>query len=184
VTPPIPSCEPESFAAGETVQWTKSVPDYPNTDGWSLIYSIRGPSSFKDVTADPLSDGSYSITLAAADTDPLKPGTYQWVSRAYKAGPPVLRYAVGSGVIRVSQNLANVDTLESHAAIMVRLLEALLEGRVTSDMQRYTIAGRSIDKIPITEARQLLAAYRSELWRERHKNRANPTRAVAFVEPS
>jgi hypothetical protein len=53
VTPPIPTVEPANFAAGETVKWTKVVADYPPSDGWSLIYSIRGPTAFADITATP-----------------------------------------------------------------------------------------------------------------------------------
>lgn len=185
MTPPIPTTEPSAFAAGETIEWTKVVSDYSSADLWSLVYSIRGPTVFPDVIATPvLSDGSYAITIPADTTAQLGAGTYQWASHAYKAGPPVLRYALERGVIIVTPNLGTAETLESHAAIMVRLLTALMEGRIDSDMQRYQIAGRSIDKIPIREAKGLLNIYKAELWKERHPNRSNATRAIAFVTPS
>jgi hypothetical protein len=184
VTASIATTEPSNFAAGETVEWTKVVTDYPSTDGWSLVYSIRGISVFPDVLATPVSDGSYSIAIPAASTAIMESGSYLWSSHAYKAGPPILRYAVGKGVIYVTANLVTAETIESHAAIMVRLLTALLQGRADSDMQRYQVAGRSIDKIPVLEAKALLNVYKAELWKERHPGRANPTVGVAFVRPS
>lgn len=184
MTASIPTCEPTTFAAGETVAWTKAVPDYPNTDGWSLVYSIRGLSAFPDVTATNVSDGTYSVLIAADSTGPLAPGTYQWASHAYKAGPPVLRYPVERGVIVVTPNLVTTSTIESHAAKTLRMIEAVIEGRVTADVQDYQIAGRQVTKIDITELYRLRAFYRTEVWKERNPNRANPTRAIAFVSPS
>lgn len=184
MTASIPTTEPTTFAAGETVQWTASSSDYPSTDDWSLIYSIRGVTTFPDVVATPVSDGSYSILIPASSTEQLLSGTYRWASHAYKAGPPVLRYAVDSGVIIVTPNLVTTDTLESHAAKTLRLIEAALEGRVPGDMQQYQIAGRQITKIPIRELYGLRSLYRAEVWKERHPNRSNPTRAIAFVAPS
>jgi hypothetical protein len=183
VTAPIPSTEPTNFAAGETVQWTKSVADYRSSDGWSLIYTIRGPTVFANVTATPNADGSYSITIAAVDTAALKAGRYLWASHAYKAGPPVLRYAIERGVILVTANLDTVETIETHAAEVLPIIEAAIKGRLTGDMQQYTIAGRQIMKIPIRELYALRAQYRAELAKERNTKRANPTRAVTFVSP-
>jgi hypothetical protein len=183
VTAPIPSTEPKNFAAGETVEWTKSIADYASTDGWSLIYSIRGPTVFEDVTATPNSDGSYSVLIAASVTQPLQAGTYQWAAHAYKVGPPVLRYPVGRGVIVVTPNLGTAETVTTHAARMLTLIEAALEGRIPAGMEQYQIGGRQITKIPTNDLYALRAKYRSELAMERKPGRSNPTRKVTFVNP-
>lgn len=183
MTARIPSTEPGNFAAGETVQWTKAVADYPSTDNWSLVYAIRGPSVFPSFTATPNSDGTYSITIAAADSTALLPGRYLWASHAYKAGPPVLRYAVERGVILVTANLETTETIVTHAAEALPIVEAAIKGRLTGDMQQYQIAGRSITKIPIKELYALRSFYRAELAKERNSKRTNPIRAVTFVAP-
>lgn len=183
VSAPIPTTEPTTFAAGETVEWTKSIADYASTDGWTLIYSIRGPSVFADVTATGNSDGSYSISIPVSTTTGLSAGTYKWASHAYKAGPPILRYAIARGVIVVTQDLTAATTVKSHAAQALEVIEAALTGRLTSDMQSYAIAGRSILKIPINELYALRAKYRAELWKERNPKRSNPLRSVTFVNP-
>lgn len=181
MTAPIPSTEPTNFAAGETVQWTKTVADYLSTDGWSLIYSIRGATVFPDVTATPVSDGSYSITIPTTSTTGLKPGRYVWASHAYKAGTPPLRYPIDRGVIIVTADLGAAETVVSHAAEALPIVEAAIKGRLTGDMQQYMIAGRSITKIPIMELYALRAFYRAELAKERGPKRTNPRRLVTFV---
>jgi hypothetical protein len=184
VTAPIPSVEPTSFAAGETVLWTKAVANYPSTDGWSLIYSIRGPANFPDVTASAQADGTYSINIPVTTTTPLTAGGYSWVSHAYKAGPPIERYRIANGVIVVLPDLTVTGlTVLSHAAKMLPLIEALIEGRVPKDVQRYVIGNRQLDKIPIRELYLLRNFYRAEVARERRPTKANPGRVVSFVKP-
>lgn len=165
------------------MKWTKRVGDYASTDGWSLVYSIRGATTFPDVTADPQSDGSYSVTIAADTTKPLEPGRYVWSSHAYKAGPPVERYPIDRGVMFVSLNLVDADTVVTHAAKMLPIIEAVIEGRVPADVEQYTIGGRQLTKIPIQDLIGIRNLYRAELVRQRRAGKANPSMAVAFVRP-
>jgi len=54
----------------------------------------------------------------------------------------------------------------SHAKTMLDAIEAVLEGRITSDIEEYTIAGRQITKIPIIELKKLRDEYRAEYKKE------------------
>lgn len=54
----------------------------------------------------------------------------------------------------------------SHATTMLAAIEAVLEGRITSDIEQYSIAGRQITKIPITELLVLRDRYKAEVARE------------------
>ena len=38
----IPTKEPLTIRAGDTIEWTKSIDDYKASDGWTLKYSFRG----------------------------------------------------------------------------------------------------------------------------------------------
>jgi hypothetical protein len=38
----IPTKEPLTIRAGDTIKWTKSIDDYKASDGWSLSCSFRG----------------------------------------------------------------------------------------------------------------------------------------------
>lgn len=54
----------------------------------------------------------------------------------------------------------------SHAKTMLDAIEAVLEGRITSDVEQYLIAGRQITKIPIKELKELRDEYRAEHKKE------------------
>lgn len=55
---------------------------------------------------------------------------------------------------------------KTHAATMLEKIEAVLEGRVDSDVESYQIAGRSITKIPIGELLTLREKYKAEVMSE------------------
>jgi hypothetical protein len=65
--------------------------------------------------------------------------------------------------------------VETHAARMVRLLEAHLEGRLDEEggrgIESYTIGGVPITKISHMDARELLVGYRRDLANEDQKRR-------------
>ena len=52
--------------------------------------------------------------------------------------------------------------MATHVETMLANIEAVLEGRITSDVESYTIAGRQITKIPITELLTMRDKYRAE----------------------
>ncbi|MCP4371631.1 MAG: hypothetical protein GY797_26445 [Deltaproteobacteria bacterium] len=52
---------------------------------------------------------------------------------------------------------------------MLEAIEAILEGRIVSDVESYQIAGRQITKIPVTELLELRKQYKSEISIEEAK---------------
>ena len=56
--------------------------------------------------------------------------------------------------------------MSNHASTMLTAIESVLEGRITSDIENYSIAGRQITKIPITELLVLRDRYKSEVQSE------------------
>ena len=47
----IPTKEPLTIRAGDTIKWTKSLDDYIASDGWTLSYSFRGTGGMIDITS-------------------------------------------------------------------------------------------------------------------------------------
>ena len=47
----IPTKEPLTIRAGDTIEWTKSIDDYKASDGWTLSYSFRGTGGTIDITS-------------------------------------------------------------------------------------------------------------------------------------
>lgn len=54
----------------------------------------------------------------------------------------------------------------THAETMLQAIEAVLEGRITADIEQYSIAGRQITKIPVEELIKLRQYYRLEVIKE------------------
>ena len=61
--------------------------------------------------------------------------------------------------------------MATHAATMLAAIEAVLEGRITADIETYSIAGRQITKIPISELLTLRSKYKIEVQAEEDAER-------------
>src|SRR6478736_6672226 len=98
--PPIPSIEPTIIVAGDTVQWTKSIPDYPATDGWTLKYSFQIAGSLDEPIqfSATTSGAGYSISVTAATTAAWDPANYIWTSFVEDA---THRHRVGTGTVTI-----------------------------------------------------------------------------------
>lgn len=103
---PVPSVEPSSFVAGDTVAWTKSLSDYLPSD-WTLSYSFRAEDGGALLNVTGAASGNdHALTISAASTSTLRPGTWLWHSYV-TAG--AVRYTVGSGSLSITPNFQNIN---------------------------------------------------------------------------
>lgn len=177
----IPTNEPLEVRAGDTWKWTRSLPDYPASEGWSLSYVLINAAAKIALTASASGD-SHAVTVSAAASSSHFSGVYDWIARVSKAGEV---YTVGSGRITVLPSLvASTADLRTHARKTLEAIEAVIEGRATQDVLEYQIAGRSLKRIPVNDLLVLRDRYRAEVAREDAANRvANglPDRRRVFV---
>ncbi len=160
---------PEKFYAGDTLKFDVPAPSdgretYRATDGWTLSFrlvGIAGTYSF-DATAD--GDG-FSVNVDASTTASWAPGFYSWTAYVTKSGE---RHIVGSGHMEILPNpvSASASDARSHVKRLLDAIEAVLEGRVTKDVESYTIGGRQLTRIPIPELLRLRDKYKAEYRRE------------------
>jgi len=156
---------PVVIGAGESFAWRFSSSDYDPGDGWTLAYHFRGP---EDVDVDGTVDGS-GFELAFDLEEFTQAGAYRWEAVATNVGQGE-RVVVDSGRLTIRANLEDASALgdqSTHAERMVARLEAAIEGVADSNVLSYTIAGRSIERIPIPELRSLLSSYRRQVENER-----------------
>lgn len=182
--PIVPTSEPEVARAGDTWKWTKSFADYPVSEGWALSYSIRGASVLVDADVTIQANAAdWSVSVAAAKTAVLLPGTYRWAAFVSKAGE---RYTADEGILVVEANLSTAaagDAL-SHAEKVLSIIEAAIAGRLTADLESYQLNGKAVVKIPILELKRLRKHYRSEIWRQRNGNKLGPSHLTTFSRAS
>lgn len=138
--------EPSRVTAGDTIAWTKSLPDYPASSGWTLKYRLINAAGKLDITA-AASGADHAVTVPAATSAAWPAGTYAvtaWVEKAAK------RYTVSvAGTILVEPNLAaavaGIDTRSEAKKILDALMLAYASASAShAYVQEYTVAGRRL----------------------------------------
>lgn len=159
----IPTREPLQLNAGDTWRWTRTLDDYPASQGWTLSYTLINAAAKITINASA-SGNDHAVLVAANTTGGYAPGAYEWRARVSKAGEV---YTVGEGRITVRNALAasTLDT-RSHARKTLEAVESVIEGRAGSAVLEYQIAGRSLKHIPIADLLVLRDKYRAEVMRE------------------
>ena len=171
----VPEIEPYKVWQGDTFRWNKSLSDYTPADSWVLSYSFRSNTGtgFNIIGSANSSNSGWEITVAAATTANYTTGEYTWQAYVTKT---TQRYVVDNGVTVVHQNLNGLATsattdLRTHAKLMISKIQSVLEGRVDADIENYSIGGRSINKIPVSELVNILSTYEEKLDKEERKRR-------------
>lgn len=154
----IPTKEPESFRAGDTVEWKKSLDSYKASDGWTLSYSFRGISGTIDCTA--AADGhDHLISLPPTTTTAYSEGIYDVVGSVTKG---TNRHTVYSSRIEVLVDLANAGSSydgRSHVEKTLRAIEAVIERRATKEVLESSIEGVTVKRYDHAQLLELRAKY-------------------------
>ena len=158
----IPTQEPAVIAAGDTAKWRRSLPAYPASAGWTLSYTLVRAAT--RITFSASADGDlHLVNVPASTTTAWTAGTYTWRAQVSKAGEV---YTISTGTLSIRPNFATATDGRSHARKVLDGIEAVIEGRATSEVGEYQIAGRSLKYIPIPELLALRDKYRAEVLRE------------------
>jgi hypothetical protein len=163
--------EPTSVVIGTLVQWKRAdLSDIYAPASYDLIYNIRlrnGDGVDKVVTATTATDGSFLVTLNANVTGAMVAGDYVWQAFISRKSDGA-KVSVSQGNITLLSNLdQNGADNRSHAQIMVEKIQSLLEGRADKDVSSYSIQGRSLAKMSITDLMMWRDYYRKEVAKEK-----------------
>ena len=147
MTATIPEITPSEIILGDTLTFKIYVPDYLPSDSWVMSYAFVKTGTRITITGSDNGDGFHLITASAATTAAYTAGDYKWQSYVTKAAE---RFAVSSGTTKLVSNFATqssgLDT-RSHVKKTLDALEAMIEGKASSDQMAYTINGRSITRM-------------------------------------
>jgi hypothetical protein len=176
MAPRIPTVEPSTLVAGSTWQWTRDFAAFPAAEGWALAYHLVGPAHRTTILATNTGT-AYVVAVAATETAELPAGEYAWRALATKAGAV---HPVASGRIRVLPNPATMAPGEqlTHQERMLAAVDAVLAGRVTDDVEAFTIHGRSLTHIPFKELRAYRVVLADAVRRQRGGSFTTPIEVV------
>lgn len=142
MTAAIPTTEPQSITAGDSVAWTKSISDYPASASWVLAYTLINAAGKIALTSSASGD-DHAVSVAASSTATWAPGSYTWQATVTKAAE---RYTVGTGRITILPNLAAATLFDTRTAARKALDAAdlaLASYGAKAYMQAFEINGRS-----------------------------------------
>jgi hypothetical protein len=161
---------PKTILAGDTLKLT--INTTYSTDDYGVVLKFAGPSGapipyFFNATVE---NGSFVIHLAPSDTAAFQAGFYSYALIATD-GTDEYTIEHGSFEVELRADLNFDSDLRSHARKVLDAIEAVIENRATTDVSSYTIAGRSLNRIPIDELLRLRSVYRNMVYQEEGKNR-------------
>lgn len=152
----------DQLIAGDTLDFTTSAADYPASDGWVLTYKLIPRTAGTVYAITSTADGDdHRLQASAATTAAWTAGTYSWSCYATLATES---YTLANGVTQILPNPRVVNTLDTRSAAAVALdnVVATLQGRATSAVLEYEIAGRRLKYMTPAE----LIKLKSHLERE------------------
>jgi len=194
--PIIPDEIPVEIAAGTTVKFHRSFGDFSASDGWTYKFHANGPTTRLDVPATINADGqSFDVVIPAnvsALTTPsvasLPAGRYQCAERLTNTNTnEVVDPNLDSLQLNVEADVstAPAGAFISHIERTLAIIEAAIEGRLTADMETYTVGGRAISMIKAKELLWFRGHYRSKLFQLKNPGRLGAPVEVAFTgEPA
>ncbi|MCL1124230.1 hypothetical protein [Shewanella surugensis] len=154
--------ELKKISAGTSLNWTF---EHDLADGtWQFEYILRGQSAI--AIAASAENGQVTFIATASTTATWIAGHYDWRLYASKGDE---KHVIESGQLEIEPDFTQVQAEydpRSHAKRMLDAINTVLEGRILSDHERYSIDGRSLDRIPIMELHKLRRSYILKFSRE------------------
>lgn len=154
---------PGSLNAGDAWSWRADgfASVYPSPE-YALAYHLTPQSGGAPIVAPAFfSADGYMVTVAPAVTAEASPGAWVWALRVTRSmdGAAV---TVATGAVTIHPNPAHGGDRRTAARKLLDAVESVLAGRITKDVESYSIEGRALTRIPFLELR----AMRAKLLRE------------------
>lgn len=154
---------PSRLVAGDLWAWRVDgmTAAYPS-DAFTLSYSLAPKAGGTPTTAAAQADADgWAVTVAPATTAALAAGSYGWTLFAMRISDGA-RQTVCAGVLEVAPDPAQGGDTRTQARKLLDAINAVLEGRITKDVESYSIEGRSLTRVPL----EVLRTTRARLMRE------------------
>lgn len=139
----IPDIEPTAITAGDTVTWTRTLPDYPASAGWVLSYTLINAD--RRVQFAAVADGdAHRVHQPAAVTAEWPVGDFEWQAVVANATD---RHTVLRGRLSIQPDFGSMVGLDtrSMARKALEALQAAYLDYLTNQqghVAEYEIAGR------------------------------------------
>lgn len=162
----------ETLIAGDTLDFTIDVPDYPASDGWVLTYRLTPrfttPTQAPiDISAATNADGKrYDVQASPSTTAAWAPGAYTWARWLAKSGARQTLDESGQLLVKPdpATTAQGLDS-RSHARKELELLEAAIEA-LQLGAAEWSFQNRTFKREQLAELIKARSQYRIEVQAE------------------
>lgn len=156
--------EPKRIVSGDTVSWSRALPDYP-APVWTLTYYLAPAAggTALEITATGLGS-SHSAVLTAEQTKALSAGRYLLTARV--SDGTVIK-TLSTTPLRVADDPTAGADRRTHAEKCLAAVEAVLVGKSDDPLVEFEIEGTKAKHLSHLE----LKAYRDQFRLEVHLER-------------
>jgi len=160
-----PTGVPEEVFVGDFIQFkiTQYSSSYDNSlFTMRFVARIETGGSTEIIVTATASDNDYLFTIPSATSANYTVGHYHYQLEIERDSDNE-RIIIDRGQLDVSTDYDNNVDVREHCEIMVTKIESILEGRADADVDSYSIKGRSLSKMSITDLLQWRDYYRREV---------------------
>ena len=158
---------PARLVAGNFWTWRADglAAAYP-ASAYSLAYTFapRNGGTATAVLAAGDADG-WLVEVPGATTAALVSGSYAWSLTATRTADGAAASIV-SGVLEVAPNPTAGSDTRTPARRHLDAINAVLDGRITKDVETYSIEGRALTRVPLEILHKMRARYMAEVQAE------------------
>lgn len=153
----IPTTEPASIRAGETLTFKRSLADYP-APTWSLHYYLQSldAAAVRFEATSTSSGQDHLISVAYATTANYADGQYAGMSFVTDG---TTRTQIWAGKLTILPSLATDGDARSQNRRTLDNINAVIEGRATSSILKSTVEGTTLERISFDELLKLQQFY-------------------------
>lgn len=168
---------PSVITAGTTIEWvdeatTAGINKTISSPDWTLEYYLRTNTASEGHTATGTQyseSTGWQFTISATDSAGFAAGNWFWVARAFKSSDV---FEIGSGELEVKQNLQYTGTPSaidnrSQNEIDLDAVTAAIRAIIADKAAKYSIGGRSFERINLPELRAREAELKARVFSEK-----------------
>ena len=158
---------PNKLRAGDSFIFTGSVSEYP-ASVWTMTLKIANQNAVYTVTGSADGD-NHLLSVAYTATAKWKAGKYRIIAQVFNGSE---KYTIATGDFELLPDLVNQTDGRHHVEKVLGAIEAVLEGKATTDHLSMSFNGRNIQRFT---PEQLL------YWRDKYKVELAQLRAAERV---
>jgi len=182
-----PEGVPTKIVVGDFIQWKKTelATSYPPATHSATYVARIASGQSGEIQVSAIERPTYYLfQVNSATSAAFATGYYHWQLEIVETATGN-RIVVERGEFEAIADLDNNGAdPRTHAEIMVDKIEALLSGRADKDVSSYSIQGRSISKMNVSELLQWRDYYRKEVVKEQRDlaiEQGRPTKTTMKV---